>query len=271
LFEVVESFVVGKQGIDAKCEDAVVLTPEHAAVIDGATTERGHEIAGRSAGRFAMETVATAIRELHPDAAAEQVIDELSRALAKALAEHGVKPGMLASACVLIASARRREVWRVGNSTFAIDGNAYPQPWSLVEIPARMRSAYLKALLRAGEATPEEIARRDPGADLIAPLLRMEHVFRNAPDAGELAYTAIDGRVVPAELIEQVPIPAGAEVVFASDGYPITAPTLADAEAYLERSLAEDPLRIGEHAEVRGVREGYLSYDDRAYVRFRIA
>ena len=271
MLDVVESFVLGKQGVEARCEDAVVETPVHVAVIDGATTEPGHEIDGRSPGRFAMETVAAAIRGLDPDADAEQAIGELSTALAEGLTTHGVEPGMLASACVLIASVRRHEVWRVGNSTFALDGKAYPQPWSLVEIPARMRSAYLKALLRAGETTIEEIAKSDPGEKLIAPLLRIEHVFRNALDSGELAYAAIDGLDIPAALIERVSIPPGlSEVVFVSDGYPLTAPTLAEAEAYLERSLAEDPLRIEQHAEVRGVREGYLSYDDRAYVRFRL-
>jgi hypothetical protein len=270
LLEVVESFVLGKQGVEARCEDAVVETPTHVAVIDGATTELGHEIDGRSAGRFAMETVAAAIRELDPGVAAEPAIGELSAALAKGLAERNLEPRMLASACVLIASEQRREIWRVGNSTFAVDGKAYPQPWTLVEIPARMRSAYLKALLRAGEATIEEIAQSDPGEALIAPLLRLEHVFRNAPDAGELAYAAIDGLEVPDSLIEKVSIPAGSEVVFASDGYPLTAQTLAEAEDYLERSLTDDPLRIEQHAEVRGVREGHLSYDDRAYIRFRV-
>ena len=47
-------------------------------------------------------------------------------------------------------------------------------------------------------------------------------------------------------------------------------PTLAETEDYLKRSLAEDPLRIGRHPEVRGVGEGWESYDDRAYLRFSL-
>jgi glycerophosphoryl diester phosphodiesterase len=270
LLEIRETLVVGKRADDALCEDGLVSTAQHVAVIDGATTEQGHEIAGRSPGRFAMEAVAEAIRGLAPDVDAVSAIGELSQALADALAREGVQPGELASACVVIASAQRREVWRVGNSTFAIDGTVHPQQWNLVDIPARMRSAYLKALLRAGAATAETLAEKDPGAELIAPLLRTERVFRNAPDAGDLAYSAIDGCDVPDVFIEQVALPTGAEVVFASDGYPFAAPTLAEAEAYLEASLAEDPLRIHEHPEVRGVSKGNVSYDDRAYVRFRV-
>jgi hypothetical protein len=172
---------------------------------------------------------------------------------------------------VLIASAALREIWRVGNSTFTVAGEWFPQPWVLSEVPARMRATYLKALLREGSTSVEHVRREDPGSALIAPLLRVEHVFRNAVDVGDLAYAAIDGREVPRELIERVAIPAGAEVVFASDGYPRIKPTLAETEAYLKQSLAEDPLRIGRHPEVRGVAAGRESYDDRAYLRFSLA
>jgi len=270
LIEIAESFLAGKYGDPARCEDAVVTTPSHVAVIDGATTEPGHEIDGRAPGRFAMEVVSAAIGNLGPGTDGPSAIRSLSRAVADALVERGVEPGKLASACVLIASTERRELWRVGNSTFAIDGQAHPQPWRLAEIPAEMRSAYLRALLRARTTTPAEIARQDPGRELIAPLLRLEHVFRNAVDAGELAYAAIDGLDVPEAMIEQVRVGPGSEIVFASDGYPLAAATLAEAEAYLQQSLAEDPLRIHRHPEVRGVAEGQISYDDRAYLRFAI-
>ena len=271
MLELVESFVAGKHGDEARCEDGVVCTPDHVAVIDGATTANEHPIQDRTPGRFAMETLAGTIRRLDPETDAVSAIRALSGALAEALAVHGARPGSVASATVLIASARRREIWRVGNSTFVIDGRVHPQPWPLAEIPARMRSAYLRARLRAGTTTLDEIARDDPAQALIQPLLKIERVFRNAPDAGDLAYAAIDGGEVPAELIEQVPIPPCAEVVFASDGYPLAAPTLAEAEAYLQQSLADDPQRVHAHPEVKGVRSGQVSFDDRAYLRFRVS
>ena len=98
MLEVFESFVLGKRGDEATCEDAVVRTAHHVAVIDGATTEPGHEIEGKAPGRFAMETLAAAIRRLAPDAGPVAAIGELSRALATALGEHGAEPGSLASA-----------------------------------------------------------------------------------------------------------------------------------------------------------------------------
>ena len=80
----------------------------------------------------------------------------------------------------------------------------------------------------------------------------------------------IDGCAVPGSLIELAQLPAGVDVVFASDGYPVVRPTLEQAEAYLRESVAEDPLRIHRHPEVRGVMEGMASYDDRAYLRFTL-
>lgn len=270
MLEVLETFVMGKEGAEERCEDAIVCTKEHVALLDGATTEPGHEIAGRSPGRFAMEILSAAIRDLDPDADAASAIAHLSHELGNALDEQGVERGLFASACVLIASARRREVWRVGNSTFVIDGEEYVQHWAIAEIPALMRCAYLRALLRAGVTTVEDAQVSDPAYDVVAPLLRVERVFRNATDAGELTYAALDGLEMPRSLIEQVQVPNGATVVFASDGYPLAAPTLAETESYLQESLAEDPLRIQRHPEVRGVTQRRVSYDDRSYVRFRV-
>lgn len=271
MIEVLESFVAGKYADPARCEDEVVVTSHHVAVIDGATTEPGHEIDGRAPGRFAMEVLREAIQGLDPDVAGSQALQELTRALHSALAERGVPAGELASACVLIASERRREVWRLGNSTYVVGGRAHVQNWRLADLPAEMRAAYLRALLRAGEGTVEELLHRDAAQDLVAPLLRVEHVFRNAPEAAELAYTAVDGRPVPEEFLEHAAVRAGDEIIFASDGYPMVLSTLAESERYLLADLAEDPLRIGRHPAVRGVAAGMASFDDRAYLRFRIS
>jgi hypothetical protein len=270
MIDVLETFVLGKYGDPARCEDAVVTTAHHVAVLDGATTAAGLQIDGRAPGRLAMEVLREAITRLDPDIDATDAVAELTGSLARVLTDNGVAPGQWASACVLIASARRREIWRVGNSTFVVGTSVHPQHWRLAELPAGMRAAYLRALLRGGLTTVSELRSSDPSLELIAPLLRAEHVFRNDPDAGDLAYTAIDGLPIPPVFIERVSMPADVDIVFCSDGYPVASGTLAAAEDYLHASLAEDPLRIHRHPEVRGVTEGMESYDDRAYLRFRL-
>ena len=271
MLEVVESFVCGKRGEEETCEDAaLVTTPHHVAVIDGATTEPGHEIEGRAPGRFAMETLAAAIRALAPDAERVAAIGGLSRALAGALRAHGAEPGSLASATVLIASAERREIWRVGNSVFAVAGTRAPAAVGARRDPGAHAGGVCAGRGRArARRRPSRSPARTPGRSSSRRCCASSTSSATRADAGELAYAAIDGREVPEALIEREPLPGGSDVVFASDGYPFAAPTLAEAEEYLRASLAEDPLRIHRHPEVRGVRDGWVSYDDRAYVRFR--
>ena len=45
--------------------------------------------------------------------------------------------------------------------------------------------------------------------------------------------------------------------------------SLEESEAALSRQLATDPLCINTYKATKGVMEGNLSFDDRAYVRFR--
>ena len=58
--------------------------------------------------------------------------------------------------------------------------------------------------------------------------------------------------------------------ILASDGYPVLADTLEETERLLACSLAEDPLRIGEHLSTKGVAAGNESFDDRTYLRMKL-
>ena len=56
----------------------------------------------------------------------------------------------------------------------------------------------------------------------------------------------------------------------ATDGYPFLCPTLEASEAELARQLADDPLNIGHFQATKACMKGNLSFDDRAYIRFRV-
>lgn len=83
----------------------------------------------------------------------------------------------------------------------------------------------------------------------------------------EFPYGVIDGSPVPEELVEVFDVGVGDTVVLATDGYPSAFPTMGEAEGVVGRLVREDPLALGELTVNRGVRPGWLSYDDRAYVR----
>jgi hypothetical protein len=55
-----------------------------------------------------------------------------------------------------------------------------------------------------------------------------------------------------------------------SDGYPVIGPTLAESESTLARLIGLDPWCVKELAGTKGVLEGQVSFDDRAYLRILI-
>jgi hypothetical protein len=83
---------------------------------------------------------------------------------------------------------------------------------------------------------------------------------------GPYGYAAVDGRPVPPSLVVVREVPAG-ELVIATDGYPVIEPGLAGSEAVLARLLERDPWCVAELRGTKGVLDGQVSFDDRAYLR----
>jgi hypothetical protein len=253
-------------------EDAVVITDAHVVVIDGATDIGDKRYRGQTPGRFAMEVLSAAVRELPADASADAAIDQLSDALLAAATETGMKADahVRPTATVACFSVARREVWRVGDAPVRIGAFVSIPHTALDVLASGTRAAYDRAMIALG--TPlAEIEHRDPGRDIVLPILRLQTRFQNDPaDFAEFGRGAIDGRRVPARFRERWTADPGTEVVLATDGYPTPAPTLAQAEVELAELLARDPLRIDWAAPgTKGRRPGAASFDDRAYVRLR--
>ena len=59
-------------------------------------------------------------------------------------------------------------------------------------------------------------------------------------------------------------------VVLASDGYPILLPTLHESEEALAQHLTDDPQNITDFIATKGLVEGNVSFDDRAYIKLTI-
>ena len=100
----------------------------------------------------------------------------------------------------------------------------------------------------------------DPETQVVLPLLESD------------LFTVM--RAVTEERLSEVPVTFAdrnaACVIMASDGYPVLADTLEETERLLACSLAEDPLRIGEHPSTKGVAAGNESFDDRTYLRIKL-
>jgi len=252
------------------CEDMLVSTPGFIAVIDGVTNVTGGTYNGLSGGRFAAEAVAQGVQQLPASADCFAVVRALSDHLkacldAAAIEDTGQDPP---SAGIVIFSAAKRQVWRVGDLHLAVNGRIVRGGKEIDRVCAAARAAYLQACLREGQ-TVQQLQEDDPGRALIRPIITKQHVFRNKMAA--LGYGAIDGSDVPRKYMESFDVPDGpAEVVLASDGYFAPAPTLVQAERNLRSALEEDPLLIGAYKSTKGLVPGSQSYDDRLYVRIII-
>jgi glycerophosphoryl diester phosphodiesterase len=265
--EIIEHFTCGKAGQDPLNEDCLVMTDDFIAVLDGVTAKRCPKIDGRSGGRFAVEIASGVIRQFSPGITAREAVNLLTQALQEAVAEKiKLEKGIDAPAlCLVIYSRQRREIWRVDDPLMMIDGVLRLNDKVIDKITSGARSFMVAAALEKG-LTEDEILRNDIGREFIALMLQEQHFFANKP--GLYGYGVINGSFVPDEFIEITDVSAAREIVFSSDGYLQLFPTLKESEDYLAAVLKEDPLLFRKHQSTKGLQPGYVSFDDRTYVRF---
>ena len=156
------------------------------------------------------------------------------------------------TASAIIYSNMRHEVWMVGDCQAIVDGTLEENGK-----PGEHEAAMLRADLINKGMTPAE-ARRHIEPMLVAAMLQGQNRH----------YAVIDG--TPIYMGGTRLIRACREVVLASDGYPFLLPTLRDSEEALARQLKDDPQNLSSFLATKGIVEGNLSFDDRAYVRLYV-
>jgi translation initiation factor 2 alpha subunit (eIF-2alpha) len=148
-------------------------------------------------------------------------------------------------------SATRRELWRVGDPQYLIDGRGHNPEMAVDTVTAKVRHLVTHAHQLAGSMV-EVLRRDDPGHEAVKPLLELQTRFMNRADS-PYGYGAINGEEVPKELVEVIEVPAEARVVvLASDGYPQVKATLRESEAWLEMCLSTTPCSLSYMSPPRG-------------------
>ncbi|GAA3968485.1 hypothetical protein [Gordonia caeni] len=251
--------------------DAIGVTENHAAVIDGTTVSEPCDCCGDRAGILAVEAVLEVIDSLAADADLSGFLGTIAETFTRRTWELECR-GRAWVASAAMYSASRREVWLIGDSAALVDGSHHQQRKRIDVVAAAFRSVVDRAAL-AGGATIEELRSDDIGRTAIRPLLTRQRNFRNDLSAGDLAWGALAPEPTPIELCRVVEIPprtGGQDLVLASDGYPLLWNTLAESEAALAARIRSDPLMIGPEPETKGVEPAAASFDDRAYLRLRL-
>ncbi|MGM9693697.1 MAG: protein phosphatase 2C domain-containing protein [Alloprevotella sp.] len=266
--KILEQYLCGKSPDASLCEDGVVITDAFAAVVDGSTSK----VAGRHAGRLAMQTVVRALATLPASATLAETLTLLTRELASVSDARGRNDAAFRPTCsAVIFSRERREVWLVGDCQCRFGGQTHRVAKAVDEVLTEIRCRVLSRLLAQGRSR-EELLRRDLGREAIADFLRLQTNFQNVTDVfNPFRYVILDGTPVAPSAVTVLRVPADEKnLVLASDGYPELFDSLAPTERRLQELLRLDPLCISANPATKGVRPGNLSFDDRAFLRLEI-
>lgn len=255
---ITEHFICGKHTA-ADCEDGIVITNDFAAVIDGSTSKTPKRLdPSMKNGRFAMLLISEYIKQMPADYTMNDFCRGITLRIAKEYAKRGITEDMAKhpeerlTASAIIYSNSRKEVWMVGDCQAIIYGEYYDN-----SKPYEQEIAMQRATLIKNGMLPKE-ARRTIEPQLIKAMLEGQN----------RQYAVIDGTPIymPGTRI----VTASHCVVLASDGYPTLLPTLHKSEEALAQHLTDDPQNITDFIATKGLVEGNVSFDDRAYIKLTI-
>ena len=268
--EIVERFCEGKDPDPEKNEDILIETDDFIAVIDGASSKDQAAYDGKRGGRLAAEFIGNYIRSdlFERDIDGKTAIVRIQTALKDYSSRMGFRDmGIHLCASAVIFSIARRQIWSVGDCQFMINGELHSFPKKVDEIMSQNRALLIHMLLKTGE-TEESLMNDDKARKLILSELEMQKYLEN--QSGEYGYSVFSdqGRVLDPRITG---VPAGAEVILASDGYPLLYDTLEKSEQYLQEIVATDPLCYKKFRSTKGLVRGNRSFDDRTYIRFRLS
>ena len=273
--KIIEQFIEGKTGTLSACEDAIFVSDDFAAVIDGATSKSARKYNNEFPGRACAQLIINALEDLPRKSSSGQAVAYLSGAILSLykrlkLVSHLARlPLGRASACIAIYSKYRNEIWMVGDCQCLVDKTRYTNRKTIDDLLANVRSLYIQAELAAGRSY-SAIQASDPGRKYILPLLKRQMCFQNSTQKSDFVYGVLDGFMVPEQEIRVIKLSSPRTIVLASDGYPKVFASLARSESYLAKVLKKDPLCYLEYKSTKGLKKGDSSFDDRAYLKIRV-
>lgn len=265
---------MAKTGNETDNEDGIFINSSFVAVIDGATSKVTQKLDGETPGRTGMHAIKSALQHIDPRATAHQAVEILTDAVQEIYRAHGMiekvihDPKYRISSSVMILSTHRNEIWSVGDCQYLLDGHYYFQSVKAVDTClAEVRSLFLTIELLAGKNL-SDLQAFDTGREFIRPLLERQASLQNNPSADEFTYCVIDGFSVPSQGIHVHHLSGETkEIVLATDGYPQVAMSLDESESNLHRIIEQDPMMFRQVKSTKGRQRGFVSFDDRSYVR----
>ena len=278
VMQLVEQSIIAKNP-KKKCEDGIVVTKDYIAVIDGSTSKTDRRFSFfRSNGRYCMQLISQYIRHAKGNQTCTQFCNGVTRAIARHYSKRdwsrlAAHPEERLTASAIVYSRLNREIWMIGDcqclitSLSVADGKPaaeaqyYDNPKPYEQELAEQRAA----IIIQSPEPKERFLEHDTAREAIIPRMLETMQQQNK------TYAVIDGFPIPPQCVRVITLDFQPwEVVLASDGYPFLEPTLQASEERLEWQRQNDPLNIGQFKATKAFAAGFNSFDDRAYIRFRV-
>ncbi len=213
-----------------------------------------------------MELIANYLRKAPKDISCHQFCLGVSRRIARKykksklqhLLEH---PEERLTASCIVYSRLRREIWMLGDCQCLVGGNYFDNPKPYEQELAERRAA----IIMSSTEPHQHFLENDTARAAIIP--EMLKTMKNQ----NKTYAVVDGFPIPEQFVRVLSLNFDPwEIVLASDGYPFLEPTLEASEEKLRCQHETDPLNIGAFKATKAFSKGNNSFDDRAYIRFRV-
>lgn len=270
---IIEQNITGKHSPE-DCEDGIVVADHFVAVVDGSTSKTPHRInPTQSNGRYCMAVVADYIKTMPADISLDGFCDGITekiRSLYPTPDVQAASPEERLCASAVVYSDHRKEIWMIGDCQCIVGGKLHTNAKPSEDAIAEKRSAIFQSMLDSHDDMLSEngLIAHDYARDAIIPDLVASMQDENK------TYAVIDGFPILKTGIKVIKLPDGTpstDIVLASDGYPFLCQSLTKSEAKLARQLADDPFNINTFKATKGLVQGNVSFDDRAYIRFSTA
>ncbi|MFA7108630.1 MAG: hypothetical protein WC162_05760 [Sphaerochaetaceae bacterium] len=271
--QVIETFIKGKRNQE-QCEDGLFINENFISVVDGATSQNKLYYF-KTSGQIAKDLIIENLEKLDSNATMEESFNFLNDCITKYYKEKNLyaqiknNPEKKFSACIILYSKIRKELWFLGDSKALIDTNYYCFEDVADEYFSNLRSYLITAEILGGLKTEAELLEKDTVRESLYPLMKKQHYLQNNSKAGLYGFSVLSGFPIVPSHMHKVKVPnTTKQVVISSDGYPFLKPTLQESEKVLATLLKEDPLLYKKFKSTKGIAKENCSYDDRTYVRF---
>lgn len=271
MIKLIEKQLIGKRSDQTLCEDGIFIGDDFVAVIDGVTSKGKQVWNGKfTSGGYAKEIIISELESMPREIDCEGFFSRLDAAMHTAYEKDIINDDITEwlRACIIVYSDYRKEIWQVGDCALMINGTLFDNSKKIDTLLSELRSFTIQKYLADG-GDENALYTEDVGRKAITPFINCQLSFENKYDS-DFGYAVLNGHGFDTCAVVRHPVLEGDMIVLASDGYPVLCQTLEESEKALVNAVTDDPLCYKTNRGTKGIQQGYSSFDDRSYIKFKV-